>query len=191
VSSRSGTCSALPRDLDRSVGALAAKPCIAGNAEVAVTPTLDTCSIGAAAASRSLRPFVVRKRRTAGTADAWRSSRRHRHRELCDGGPRKALVRRRVYARLLMGDCASPRGDARRAEADCCFQRWRLQPNGSQLAIRPALPSAQTRGLPARGLMLYRESRSWRCPLSLRELLSRSPSHWARINGRAGSVCSS
>jgi hypothetical protein len=32
---------------------------------------------------------------------------RHRHRELCDGAPSKALVSRRVHARLLMGDTGS------------------------------------------------------------------------------------
>ena len=34
---------------------------------------------------------------------------RHRHRELCDGGPRKALVSFRAYARLPMGERSSAR----------------------------------------------------------------------------------
>jgi hypothetical protein len=41
---------------------------------------------------------------------------------------------------------AQVRGSRRRAAAGCCFQRSCLQPNGSQLAIRPAFLSAQGRG---------------------------------------------
>jgi hypothetical protein len=131
-----------PMSAKRGRGASALFFPIAGRTRVAAETRLCLCRAG-------------RRRPRCGSASTLAGRRaqrlrcRHRHRELCDGGPSKALVRRRVYACLLMGDRSSARFGGRR----------RSSPPWDQHR-RPARTTASIRALARR--QQARDARLWR-----------------------------